>query len=893
MSWRRFFRRKRWDDERARELLAHLDIEVEDNLARGMSPDDARQAAYRKLGNPTLVREEIYGMNSIGWLDLAWQDVKYAFRVLGKSPSFTIVALTSLALGIGANAAIFQLINAVTLRALPLPHADRVVEMRIDSHGKGFTGNFQGGAARMSYPLFEQLSHAQGKLGRVFAWGNGGFDLADGGESQPARGLWVSGALFDIAGVRPATGRLIAPSDDQPGCGTPAVVLSYPFWKLKFGGDPAVAGKTLTLNGTQFVVSGVTEPSFFGFDVGRAFDVAIPMCSEPLIRRQSALKKGDVWWLSVMSRLNDGQTVANVSAEIAAMSPAIFAATVPASYRDSDAANYKAFTFSAVDAATGVSQLRKTYAQPLTLLLAIAGMVLLIACGNLANLMLARASVRQNEMALRLAIGASRRRLIRQLMVESLVLAVGGAIAGSLIAGGLSRLLVQFLDNPTGRRVFVDLGMDWMVLGFTAGLAAITCVLFGLAPAFRATRTHPAQVMRASGRGMTDGRDRFNLRRVLVVGQLALSLVLVTGALLFGGTLKNLSSVDTGFNPYGVTDLDIDYRHAGVPPDQQLLFQQELVKKVAGIRGVTSAASVVVIPLSGNGWNDTLVVDGKEMTPYPNITRVGPAYFDVMKMPIIAGRNFADTDTLNAPKVAIVTEAFGKAYFNNPAPIGREFHIATRPGDPDPAYTVIGVTHDIKYSELSETAGPVMFFPHSQEPEPGADMSIVFRASRDVNAEITQLVRSVHPRILVSFSKVDQIIYGSLVREKLMATLSGFFGVIAAMLAAVGLYGVMSYLVERRRMEIGIRLALGADNREVVWMFMRESSWLLATGLAVGIGLAYFAAKSAATLLFGLTPRDPLPFALATLLLAFVAMLAAFIPARRASRQSPTTALRG
>jgi predicted permease len=496
-------------------------------------------------------------------------------------------------------------------------------------------------------------------------------------------------------------------------------------------------------------------------------------------------------------------------------------------------------------------------------------------------------------MALRLAIGASRRRLIRQLMVESLILAAGGALAGAMIAGGLSRLLVAFLDNPTGRRVFVDLGLDWTVLAFTAVLAGLTCLLFGLAPALRATRTHPAQIMRASGRGMTDGRERFNLRRMLVVGQLALSLVLVTGALLFGGTLRNLSKVDIGFDPSGVTNVDIDYRHAGVPADQQLRFQQDLVDRVSAIRGVTAAASAVIIPLTGSGWNNTVIVDGKEMPTYPNITRVGPKYFDVMKMSIIAGRNFDERDTLNAPKVAIITEAFAKDYFNAPAPLGRQFHIAPGPGEPDPAYTVIGVTHDIKYRELSETAGPVIFFPHSQETDPGQGMSIAFRANRDVNAEITQLTRALQPRILVSFSKVDQVIGGSLVRERLMATLSGFFGIIAAMLAAVGLYGVMSYLVERRRMEIGIRLALGADNREVVWMFMRESSWLLAMGLAIGLGLTYYAAKAAATLLFGLTPKDPLPFVLATALLAVVAILAAFIPARRASRQSPTLALRG
>jgi len=393
------------------------------------------------------------------------------------------------------------------------------------------------------------------------------------------------------------------------------------------------------------------------------------------------------------------------------MSGAVFSSTLPPNYRQNDADSYKAFTLTAVGVGTGVSQLRTTYAQPLTLLLAIAGMVLVIACGNLANLMLARASVRQTEMALRLAIGASRRRLIRQLMVESLLIAAGGAIAGSFVAGSLSRLLVAFLDNPSGRRVFVDLGLDWTVLGFTAALAAVTCVLFGLAPAFRATRTHPAQIMRAAGRGMTDGRERFNLRRILVVGQLALSLVLVTGALLFGGTLRNLANVDIGFNAAGVTDVDFDYRHSGVPAEQQLQFQLDLVKRVQAVRGVTAAASVVIIPLTGSGWNQTLIVDGKEMKTYPNVTRVGPAYFDVMKMPIVAGRNFSESDTITAPKVAIVTEAFGKEYFNNPAPIGREFHFGTGPGEPDPAFTIVGVTRDVKYRELSEKIGPVIFFP--------------------------------------------------------------------------------------------------------------------------------------------------------------------------------------
>lgn len=831
-------------------------------------------------------------MNSISWLESAWQDLRYAWRTLRHTPSFSIVALLSLALGIGANTAIFQLISAVKLRALPIPHADRILEYRIETHGTGRTGQFNGERPMMTYPLYEQLAGQRG-LGRLFAWGTGGFELADGGESQPTRGLFVTGPLFDIAGVKPAVGRLIAASDDVRGCGTPAAVLSFPFWQSKFGGDPNIQGKSLKLNGTSFVIAGVTEAGFFGFEVGRAFDVAIPICAEPLLQARSALADREWWWLSVMSRLDEGQSSTAAEKTAASISPALFAGTLPAGYREGDAANYKAFTLLAVPVGTGVSQLRNTYAEPLNLLLAIAGMVLVIACGNLANLMLARASVRQSEMAVRLAIGASRRRLIRQLMVESLLIAFGGAVAGTLVAGALSRVLVTFLDNPAGRRVFVDLGIDWTVLAFTAGLAAVTCLLFGLAPAFHATRTAPSEIMRASGRGLTDGRDRFNLRRALVITQLALSVVLITGALLFVGTLNNLVNVNTGFTAAGVSEFDIDFRHADIPADQRLQFQMDLVKKVRAVPGVTSAASVFIVPLTGQGWNQNVVVDGKEQKPYTNITRVDSGYFDVMKMPLVTGRHFDDRDTLAAPPVAIVTEAFAKAYFQTPTPIGREFHLAGRLGDPDPAYTVIGVVHDIKYEGLSEPTGPVVFFAHSQEREPNADMSIVFRANGDVNAALTELARDMHPRMLVTFSRVDQTIGATLVRERLMATLSGFFGVAAMILAAIGLYGVMSYVVERRRSEIGIRIALGAAHRQVIAMFMRESAWLIGIGLVAGVTLAYFAAKAAATLLFGITARDPLPFALAVTLLAVVAPLAAFIPARRASRQSPTTALRG
>lgn len=892
MGLGRWFRRADWDEVRARELEEHIALEIEEQRARGLSQEDAVRAAHRKLGNPTLIREEIYRMNSIGWFEALRLDLTYALRVLRKTPTFTIVAVASLALGIGANTAIFALINAIQWRTLPVPHPEQLVEYKIDTHGKGRSGAFTGIRNTMSYPLYERLAATEG-LGRVFAWGGGTFDLADGGESEPAQGLWVSGNLFDAAGVQPAAGRLIVPADDAAGCGTPAAVLSHAFWQRRFGGNPSAIGSTLRLNGETFHVVGVAEPAFFGFEVGRDFDVAMPICSEPKLRASSYIPRGDGWWLSVMARLDTGAAVPAAETKAQAISPAVFETTVPATYRTEDAEAYRAFTLTTTRVGTGVSSLRTTYGEPLYLLLAIAGAVLVIACGNLANLMLARASARQAEMAVRLAIGASRRRLVRQLMAESVLIAAAGAAAGMLVAGALSRLLVGYLDTSTARPIVVDLGIDWMVLAFTAGVGLLACLLFGLAPAFRATRTSPAQVMRAEGRGMTDSRERFNLRRALVVGQLAVSLVLVTGALLFGGTLYNLSRVDVGFDPTDVIQMDVDFRHADVPPAQRVAVQQDLVDRVSRVPGVTTADFALIVPLTGSGWNQAVVIDGKELRPFTDITRVGPKYFDTMRMPILAGRTFDDRDTLTGPPAAVVTEGFGRDYLGGASPLGRQFHFSLGPNETPKTFTVVGVVGDIKYRGLDGRTDPVVFLAQAQEDDASADATIVLRATRPVTAELTEIVRTMHPRNLVSFSHVDDVISSSLVRERLMATLSAFFGGIAALLAAIGLYGVTSYLTERRRGEIGIRLALGAEQGRVVRMFLGESAWLIGAGLVLGLGLAYYAARYAATLLFGLTATSPLPFAIAIGTLALVALAAAFIPAWRASRIAPTQALRG
>lgn len=894
MSWRRFFRRARWDAERAEELRSYLELETEENLARGMTPDEARAAAHRRLGNATRIREDIYEMNTVRVFETLGQDVRYAARVLRRSPAFTLVAVLSLALGIGANTSIFQLIDAVRLRTLPVAHPESLVGVLIDAHDAGRTGNFSSRYPLITNAIWEHLRDAQHVFDGVLAWSPASFDLSTGGASRPVSGIWVSGGFFETLGVRPALGRLLGPADDRRGCGSPGAVLSYPFWQREFGGDLGVVGRTLHLDAVPYTIVGVSEPRFFGLEVGRRFDVAAPLCAEGLRDPgHSRLDGPQDWWLDIIGRLAPGVTTAQARAELGGMSPALFAATLPSGYTSTDAKAYTAFTLTTVPAGTGVSQLRRAYTQPLWLLLGIAGLVLLVACGNLANLMLARASARERELAVRLAIGASRWRIVRQLLVESLVLAGAGAAAGAGLASWLSRGLVALFATG-GAAVFVDLRTDWRILGFAAGLGVLTCLLFGLMPAIRATRTAPGQVMKAGSRGTSDDRQRSRLRRALVVGQIALSLVLVAAALLFAGTLHNLRHAASGMETRRVVDAEITIRPADVPETGRAALMRELVARMSRIPGVEAAASTAEVPLTGNIWNDTLVLDGQRKQPHPNLNEVGSRFFDVMRIPLVAGRNFDDTDTPASPMVAIVNEAFGRAFFGNPRPLGARFQFDRPPDDPGPVWRVVGVVRDTKYSDLRGDMGPIIFFPVTQDADPWTVLNVLVRTATDEapTASILRTVREVAPTAIATVSRLDDEIDDTLVRERLMATLSVFFGVLAAALAAVGLYGVMAYLVARRRMEIGIRMALGANRLRVIRLVLTESAGLVAIGLVLGLALTVAAGRAVTTLLFGLTATSPGILAAAAAGLALTAALATAIPARRAARLNPTTALR-
>ncbi len=897
--WRRVLalgRRGRFDRELAEEMRFHLEMKIDENVRGGMTREDAVNAARREFGNQTRLLEvsrDMWGMNVIETLI---QDLRYGARVLLKSPAFTLVAVLTLALGVGANTAIFRLIDAVRLSALPVHDPQQLAEVRIEKMD-GARGNFASWHPSLPNPVWEQVRDRQQEFSGVFAWGADDFNIGTGSEVRSVRGLWVSGDFFNVLGVGPERGRVLGPDDDRRGCGAASAVISHQFWQREFGGDPSVVGKKLTLDDYPAEIVGVTPASFYGPEVGRSFDVTVPICSEALIRgADNRLDSGTDWWLVVMGRLKPGVSVEQATAQLNAISPGVFQSTLSPKYPPESVKNYLAFRLAAFPAPSGISEMRETYEQPLWILLGVAGLVLLIACANLASLMLARGSSRGREMAVRLALGASRGRIVRQLLVESLLLAFVGASAGALLAGYLGKLLVSLLSTEQNQ-LFVDLSTDWLVLGFTAGMAVLTCVLFGLTPALRASRVAPIEAMKAGGRGLTEGRERFGLRRALVVAQVALSLVLVAGALLFSRSLGKLIAADAGFRQEGVLTAQIDSSRLNVVPESRLAFKRQLLERIKAVPGVKSAAETNLIPLSGNEWGNRVWMDGTDPAGKRpvDLARVTPEYFETLDIPLLAGRNFNDRDSSSSPKVAVVTDEFARQLAGGPGVVGRSFWIEARPGVPEERYEIVGVVKSTKYSSVRDDPQPIAYFALSQAARFGQFDQILISSDAPL-AQLTDGVRravaELSPQSTIQFRVLREQILSSLLRDRLMATLSGFFGLLALVLACVGLYGVMSYRVSARTNEIGIRLALGARPRDVLLMVLRESALLGAVGVGVGLPAALTAPRLASAFLYGLTPSDPFSISAAAITLLAVALAAGYIPARRATRVDPMIALR-
>ena len=528
------------------------------------------------------------------------------------------------------------------------------------------------------------------------------------------------------------------------------------------------------------------------------------------------------------------------------------------------------------------------------MLLGVTALVLLIACANLANLLLARATAREREIAVRLAIGASRARILRQMLSESLLIAAAGAAGGILIAQWLSRFLIAFLSTE-GEELFVDLTLDWRTLAFTLALAVSACLLFGLAPALRATATSPGATMKTGSRGISDGRERFAIRRTLVVVQVALSFVLVAGALLFGRSLRNLATLDPGFRTAGVLVADLDTRRTGVPVEARAALYARIVPRLQGVPGVRDAAQAFIVPVSGSGWNNQIVVNNTRMPGNVNLNSVSPGFFRTLGTTLLSGRDFDRRDSPSSPRVAVVNEAFAAKYLAGGSPVGRSFQLDTGAGQSQPSYSVVGLVANTKYADLREPFTPIAYFDANQDEAPGPSLQVVMRADTalaGVAAEATRAITEINPSILVQYTAMDRQVRDSLLSERLMATLSGLFGGLAALIATIGLYGVMSYMVARRRVEIGIRMALGADRGSVVRLMIGEAGWLVGAGLALGLVLAVLAGRATAALLYGLEPSDPVTLAVGIAGLAAVALLASWVPARRAARLTPTIALR-
>lgn len=900
MAWYHRLRNTVRPDELSRELDCelefHLAERIDELVAGGMTEEAARREARLAFGNPTVQKERTRDRDILPWLESLVADVRYALRSLRASPGFAAVAILSLGLAIGANTAIFTLMDAVMLRSLPVANPEELVRVTTPIR----SGSLGEGGDNFTNPIWEALRDRQDVFSGAFATAEERFDLAGGGESRPVAGAWVSGGYFPALGVRPAAGRLLSPADDVRGC-APVAVISHAFWRRTYGARSDAVGKTLSLNGHPFEIIGVAAAGFSGMHVGRAAQVYVPLCAMPIVQGgHHALDARSTWFLYIFGRLRPGMTTDDAGRRLAALAPAIFRATVPEDWSTEAKEDYGRTTLTAVPAANGYSGVRSQYRDALVALMAAVGLVLLIGCANVANLLLARASSRRHEVAVRLAIGAGRGRLVRQLLTESLLLSILGAAAGLLLAGAATRLMARAMALR-GEAVWLDLSIDGRVLAFTLLVATGTAVLFGLVPAWRSAQVDPRGAMKANDRSVAEGHSRWSVGKMLVVGQIALSLVLVVGAGLLLGTFRHLATLDPGFEPAGVLLASLDMGNAGIPAEELPRVKREVLERLRATPGVESASASVFTPLSGGGWNGEVQVDGytpagpRDAEVFFN--GVSDAFFATLGATLLAGRDFDGGDGAQSQPVAIVNESFMKKFFHGANPVGRRVTVKSPfPGEDDEPLQVVGVVQDTKYRSMREEREPLVFRPLSQLGGPDRPFLEVELRGRGAPASlmgaVTGAVGEVNGSISIRYETLEAQMDASLVRERLLALLSGLFGGLALLLATVGLYGTMAYSVARRRNEIGIRIALGAGRTGVMRLVLGEAGRLVAAGLVLGGAAALVTTRWIAPFLFGLTPADPATWAMSVLALAAVSVAACALPAWRAARLDPNAVLR-
>jgi putative ABC transport system permease protein len=812
-----------------------------------------------------------------------WQDLRYAIRVLAKSPVVTAVAIVSLALGIGANTAIFGILNALFLRSLPVRDPQQLVAIStINPDG-------QNGKDSLSLPMFQEIRQRQHAFSGMFAWSGGGMSNFEANRVRYAAGLdTVSGDYFSTLGIQPLLGRLITPNDValRGGSSARVAVLSYHCWQLRYNGDPEVIGKSIRVDGIPLTIVGVTPKSFAGLIIDGASDVTAPI----LFSGRETLREPGRLWLEVIGRLKPGATLQQARAEMKVLWPRVQAVTVPQEYDGGQRDRFFARRIEAESAATGNSFMRERLARPLTLLMGLVGLVLLIACVNLANLMLARVTGRTQELGIRTALGASSWRLIRQLLTESVTLSAMGASLGLVATFWTSHFLVNTMWFG-----YVSLALnvtpDFRVLGFTATVTVLTGVLFGLAPAWRATRTNPASALQQNQRTMHGGAGRFG--KLLVSTQIALSLVLVVGATLFVGSLEKLYSVDRGFRRQGVLLMQLFPQAGREQIPNRTVYYHQLADALSQLPTVEAVSYSHMGPVLSYEYKIPVSAAGSSGAPFQAVEDlIGPGFFHLMGMRLVAGREFEWHDDEHTPRVVIVSESLARQLFPGDPAVGRKIDDRR---DPDhKSMEIVGVVNSASLWVVQSHEPMAIYFPLMQEPAFNQSR-IDIRTSGDpwaVAAQARRTLESMGHHYPLKTQTLEERTSMFLTDERVVAMLSAFFGGLALLLASVGLYGLMSYAVTRRTSEIGMRMALGAQRRDVLGLIIREVTWLALAGIAAGVPLALAASRLIAGMLFGLSPTDAAPIAFSTVILLGVAILAGYLPARRASRIDPMTALR-
>jgi predicted permease len=825
------------------------------------------------------------------------QDIRYALRNLRRTPLFTTVALCSLSLGIGANSAVFTIADQVLLRMIPVKHARQLVYFTSPGPQSGYVM----GENRFSYPMYRDFRDHNTVFDGVAARFATSLSLTYGNRSERIQAELVSGTYFDTLGLTTALGRSIAPEDDLRPSAHPVVVLTYAFWKSRFNGNPGVLNQTVQLNGHPMTVIGITAAGYHGFDPGARVDALVPtMMKKEMTPTRNGLDDRRTLWLQMVGRLRSGVSERQAQASLEPYYHGLLIMEMQTmKFRSENSrARFATKPLIFVTAAKGVSDLRDYFSNPLLILLGIVGLLLLIACANVANLLLARAVGRQKEIAVRLAVGASRARLVRQLVAESLILSLAGGAIGILFAWWTGSALLSLLSDSANLPLTAN--PDLRVLAFTLALATLSGVLFGLAPAWQATSPKLGLTLKDQAVNVSAAGGHVRLRKALVISQVALSLLMLIAAALFARSLHNLKNVDLGFRRERLLSFSVDpsladYPSAEVRAARVRQFAEEVQQRAATVARVQSAAVGVVQLISGDWRSSTIAIQGYQPRDDENMNpwfdTVSPGYFATLGIPILMGRDFSARDRMGAPRVAVVNEVFAKAFFKNQNPLGRRFGIGREPKDIE----IVGVVRGAKYSKVDEQIPREVYLAFAQDENPSS-LVVYLRTTGEPKTVFSALRREVNaldPSLpLTGLRTMEDQLDESLSAQRMIASLSVFFGILATLLAAIGLYGVMAYTVTRRTREIGIRLALGADRTNLLGLVMREVAVLTAIGIAIAIPAALALSRLVRSELYGILPNDPLSILLAASVLTSVALLAGYIPAERATRVDPISALR-